>query len=177
MKIRNLTYIALAVAVLVLCSWLTIPFTVPFTLQTFAVFAVLLILGGWRGSIAILIYLAMGALGLPVFSGFRGGIGHLLGPTGGYLFGFLLTGAAYLLAEKLPGGKGKLPGLAAGLLLCYLCGTLWFVYGYGTVRTQTTIGYALTVCVLPYILPDLAKLYLAFLVYKRVKKAEENQHE
>ena len=168
---------ALAVAVLTVCSWLTIPFTVPFTLQTFAVFATLLILGGWKGSAAILVYLLMGALGLPVFSGFRGGIGHLLGPTGGYLFGFLLTGAAYLLTEKLPGKAWKLGGLAIGLVLCYLCGTLWFVYGYGSAGTGKTIGYALSVCVLPYIIPDLVKLYLAWLVYRRVKKAEENNHE
>ena len=94
-KTLNLLYMALFVAVMAICSWVSIPSAVPFTLQTFAVFCALCLLGGKRGTIAILVYIALGAIGLPVFSGFSGGIGILLGTTGGYIWGFLLTGLLY----------------------------------------------------------------------------------
>lgn len=67
-----------------ICSWISIPMTVPFTLQTFAVFLAVGVLGGKRGSLAVLIYILLGAVGIPVFAGFSGGIGVLLGNTGGY---------------------------------------------------------------------------------------------
>ena len=100
MSPKNAAYVAMSAVILCVCSWLTIPFTVPFTMQTFGVYCALLILGGRRGLAAIGLYLLLGIVGLPVFSGFRGGLGHVLGPTGGYILGFLFTGLAYLLLEK-----------------------------------------------------------------------------
>ena len=107
-KRTNVKFMALSAlfgALLCLCSWISIPAgAVSFTLQTFAVALALLTLGGKWGSCAVLVYLALGAVGLPVFSGFRGGIGTLLGPTGGYLFGFMLTSLLYwLVSAVLPG--------------------------------------------------------------------------
>ena len=96
-KTRDLVFIALAAALITVCSWISIPLTVPITLQTFAIFTVVGLLGMRRGTIAVLIYILLGAVGIPVFSGFKGGIGALLGNTGGYIIGFifsaLLTGA------------------------------------------------------------------------------------
>ena len=91
-KTLNLVYIALAAVLITLCSWIQIPTVVPFTMQTFAIFCVLSLLGGRRGTAAILLYLILGTAGLPVFAQFTSGPGILLGTTGGYLTGFLFLG-------------------------------------------------------------------------------------
>ena len=92
---RDMAYIALMAVLLAVCSWISVPAPVPFTLQTFGVFCALGLLGGRRGSTAVLLYILLGAVGLPVFSGFQGGLGKLLGPTGGYILGFLLSALLY----------------------------------------------------------------------------------
>ena len=91
----DLAYTALFTVLLAVCAWITVPLTVPFTLQTFGVFAALGVLGGRRGTYAVAAYLLLGLAGLPVFSGFRGGPGVLLGPTGGYILGFLASALLY----------------------------------------------------------------------------------
>ncbi len=171
--VKSMAYIAVSAVIMTVCSWLTVPFAVPFTMQTFAVFAVLLILGGKSGTAAIGLYIALGLVGLPVFSGFQGGFSHLAGPTGGYIAGFLLTGLLYLALEKAICGKKTVftvLTLSVGLVLCYLAGTLWFVAVYGSRGESVGVFAALSTCVLPYILPDAAKLALAILVGGRVKK-------
>ena len=82
-KTLDLVYTAMGVTLICVCSWINIPMTVPFTLQTFAIPAVLLILSGKRGTIATIVYVIMGAIGIPVFAGFTGGVGIILGNTGG----------------------------------------------------------------------------------------------
>ena len=82
-KAYDLVLIALFAALMALCAWVTVPYAVPFTMQTFGVFLALLLLGGKRGTICMAVYLLLGAVGLPVFSGFRGGVGALVGSTGG----------------------------------------------------------------------------------------------
>ena len=89
MKTRDLTLIAVFAAVIAVCAWISIPAAVPFTLQTLGIFLAVGLLGGRRGTISVGVYLLLGAVGAPVFSGFNGGIGYLLGATGGYLLGFL----------------------------------------------------------------------------------------
>ena len=89
LKTIDLVYIAMSVALITICSWIQIPASVPFTLQTFAVFLTVCLLGGSRAVMAVLIYIALAAAGAPVLSGFKGSIGALLGPTGGYVIGFL----------------------------------------------------------------------------------------
>ena len=100
-KTTDLVYTALCAALIAVCSWISVPAAVPFTLQTFAVFAALNLLGGKRGTTAVLVYILLGAVGLPVFSGFKGGPGVLLGTTGGYIIGFLFTGLLFIFAERL----------------------------------------------------------------------------
>ena len=167
-SIRDMIYVSLMAVVIALCSWLSVPSVVPFTMQTFAVFCALLLLGGKRGFLSVLLYILLAAFGLPVLSGFRGGIGALLGPTGGYVLGFLLAALLYWLLET----KARpLVLLVGGLLLCYLFGTLWFVYVYSSGGKEIGFGAALGLCVLPYLLPDAIKLLLAFVLARRVKKA------
>ena len=128
----DLAYAALFAVLLMVCAWINIPLTVPFTLQTFGVFAALGTLGGRRGTLAILAYLLLGLVGLPVFSGFQGGPGVLLGTTGGYILGFL---ASALLYWGMTARLGDRPAVTAaamvlGLLVCYAFGTAWFVAVY-----------------------------------------------
>ena len=91
----NLVYMALGAVLIALCSWITIPTAVPFTMQTFAVFFILSALGGKQGTVTILVYIALGAVGIPVFSQFGAGPGVLLGNTGCYILGFLAMGIFY----------------------------------------------------------------------------------
>ena len=175
MKLRtvDLSLCALFAALLAVCAWLVIPAgAVPFTLQTFGVFAALGLLGGKRGTISILVYLLLGAVGAPVFSGFQGGFGVLLGATGGYLLGFLLCGGVMMLAERFFGDSMRVFLIAAvvGMLLCYGFGTAWFMTVYVRGGGTITLGAALGSCVLPFLLPDAAKLALAALLRARVKR-------
>ena len=169
---KRMATIAIMAALICVCSWISIPYVVPFTMQTFAVFCALLLLGGKDGLYAVLLYLMMGAVGLPVFSGFAGGVGYMLGLTGGYMLGFVLTCLVYWLCEPLCKKHRflRFPVLAAGLLLCYLAGTLWFVTVMGARGTDYGFMAALGVCVVPYLLPDAAKLALAGVLCDRVGK-------
>lgn len=163
----ELAYIALGAALIAVCAWITIPFTVPFTMQLFAVFFVLTVLGGRNGTIAIAVYLLLGSIGIPVFSGFKGGFGVLIGMTGGYLVGMLLIGLVYWLMTKLlkPSVWTELIAFAIGLLLCYAFGTLWF----STLNGEKSFYASLAVCVVPFILPDVLKLALAYFVGRKLR--------
>lgn len=153
---------SLFAALMGLCSWLSIPIPpVAFTLQTFAVLLTLGVLGGKWGSLSILLYLLLGLVGLPVFSGFRGGAAAFLDPTGGFLWGFLLGGLAYRLMEK----AGKVPAMIGALLVCYFCGCWWFSRYAGV-----PMGTAALTCVMPYLIPDAIKLWLAWTVSRRLAK-------
>ncbi|MEG0780120.1 MAG: biotin transporter BioY [Oscillospiraceae bacterium] len=167
---RDMAYIALFAVLMTVCAWISIPLPVPFTLQTFAVFAALGLLGGKRGTLAVLVYILLGAVGLPVFAGFRGGIGALFGATGGYILGFLGSALLYWLLTARLGDRLPVMALSmlGGLLLCYAFGTAWFVQVYtGEAGKMGYIG-ALGVCVVPFILPDLLKLGLALLLTRRL---------
>ncbi len=166
-----MAYIALMAVLISVCSWLSVPAAIPFTMQTFAVFTALLLLGGRRGSIAVAVYIALGAVGLPVFSGFAGGVGKLMGPSGGYIFGFVLTGLSYWLGERLLGKKlwVKIISLIIGLALCYAFGTVWFVKVYSAAK-PISYASALGLCVFPFIIPDAAKMALAFLTDRVIRK-------
>ena len=171
LRTRDLTHIALFAVLMAVCAWITIPMTVPFTLQIFAVFAALATLGGRRGTYAVAVYLLLGAVGLPVGAGFQGGLGWLLGTTGGYIVGFLCIALIYwLMTAKL--GESLPVSIAAcvlGLAVCYAFGTAWFMVVYarttGPVGVMTALGW----CVFPYVVPDLLKLVLAVTLSQRVK--------
>lgn len=171
MNARDITYIALSAALIALCSWISIPTTVPFTLQTFAVFCVLALLGGKRGTLAVLVYILLGAVGMPVFAGFTGGIGILFGTTGGYILGFLLSGLLYWLCEKLTENRiAKLAACVLGLIVCYAFGTAWFMNVYARNSGAIGLATALSWCVIPFVVPDLVKLVMAFVLADRLKK-------
>ena len=176
-KTLDLVYIAIGAALITVCSWISIPMTVPFTLQTFAVFAVLLILDGYRGTIATIVYVLMGAIGLPVFAGFSGGLAIILGNTGGYIVGFIFIGLIYIASTKIFGKKiyVEIIALLIGLVVCYAFGTAWFMYVYmkntGAVGLMTVLSW----CVFPFIIPDIVKMAIAIVISKRVRTVVNNQ--
>lgn len=170
---KRMAVISIMTCVTAVCSWITVPSAVPFTMQTFAVFCALLLLGGRDGTIAVGLYILLGCAGLPVFSGFQSGVGHILGPTGGYIVGFILTALCYFAFEPalLKNDRLKAPVLVLGLALCYAAGTYWFRYVMGLRGAEYSINAVLSLCVLPYIVPDLVKLALAMYVCRRVRGA------
>ena len=171
-KTYDMAYIAVFAVIMAICSWISIPAQVPFTLQTFAVFLAFGVLGGKRGTMAVLVYILLGAVGIPVFSGFTGGIGVLMGNTGGYILGFLGSALVMWALEKLPGKRSVIQifSMIAGLLVCYTFGTLWFMTVYagttGKVGLVTVLGW----CVIPFIIPDLIKIGLAYMLAGRIRK-------
>ncbi len=168
-KTYSLTLTALFAVITVICSWIQIPAPIPFTMQTFAVFLSFCLLGGKLGLASTGVYILLGAVGLPVFHGFTGGIGILAGTTGGYIIGFLVMGLIYLLITKKAGEKplAKAAALTVGLIACYICGTLWYTFVAGN---GTGLAAAVITCVLPFIVPDSIKLALAVFLSEKLKK-------
>ena len=171
-RILSIVYISLFAVLMAVCSWIYVPFVVPFTMQTFAVFLALNFLGGMRGTVAILLYLSIGAVGVPVFSGFTAGVGVLLGQNGGYMLGWLIAGLTVWLFDLLPIKKtvSRIISSIVGLVICYAVGTVWFAAVYA--RTSGEIGFlaVLSMCVFPFILPDAIKLALAYWLSIRLRK-------
>ena len=169
LKTKDVALIGLFAALTVICAWISIPLgPVPVTLQTFAVFLAAALLGSKRGTLAVAVYILLGVAGLPVFSGFKS-----LNPlTFGYVLGFLPLGMLTAMAEKLfPKTRLALPlGMAMGLLVCYLIGTVWFYYVMHFRGTEYGFGKILSLCVVPFILPDLVKLSLAWFLSLKLKK-------
>ena len=169
LRTRDVALVGLFAALTVICAWISVPLgPVPVTLQTFAVFLAAALLGPRRGTLAVGVYILLGVVGLPVFSGFMG-----LNPlTFGYVLGFLPLGLLTAAAEKLfPGRKLALPlGMALGLLVCYLIGTVWFWYVMHFRGTEYGFGKILSLCVVPFLVPDLFKLGLAYFLSKKLAK-------
>lgn len=172
MKTLDMVYIAMCTIFIAVCSWISIPTMVPFTLQTFGVFLTMGILGGKRGSLSVLTYLLLGAIGLPVFSGFAGGIGYIMGSTGGYIVGFLFSALVMWAMESLLGKKKwVLPfSMVVGIFICYVFGTFWFMIVYTNHTGEIGVWTALVWCVFPYIIPDILKIVLALSVGKKIAK-------
>lgn len=170
MKSKNMALCALFAALLALCAWLCVPVgDMVFTLQTFGVALTLLLLNGKRGCAAVFVYLLLGIVGLPVFTGFQGGFGMLLGVTGGYVIGFLVWALLYWLVTAIAPHQ-LLTAMVLGLAACYAFGSFWFYRFYLSSGTAVGMGLVLLKCVVPYLLPDALKLGLAFLLAGRLKR-------
>ena len=165
---RILSRCAVMVALNCICAWISLPvWDISFTLQTFSVFLTLGLLGGKLGTLTIGVYLLLGAVGFPVFSGFRGGLGVLLGTSGGYLWGFLATGLVYWLIFHFFGKSHRLGAMILGLAACYTLGTLWYALIY---LNGSAVFMVLLKCVVPFLLPDAIKLGLAYSTTARLSR-------
>lgn len=169
----DMAYIALFAVLIAICSWISIPATVPFTLQTFGVFLAIGVLGGKRGALAVAVYLLLGCVGLPVFAGFTGGLGIVLGSTGGYIVGFLVCALLMWAMERCLGSKTWVlaVSMVVSLAACYAFGTAWFMAVYARSTGPIGLATALGWCVIPFVLPDLAKVGLALALCRRLAAA------
>lgn len=159
-SVKSMVFTAIAAAIICVAAPFSIPLPalVPISLATFAVYLAGGLLGAKRGTLAVLVYILIGAVGLPVFSGFAGGFAKLLGVTGGYIIGYipcaLLTG---LFADLFPKKLWALPlGMALGTAACYLLGTVWFI-----IATGSGLAAALAACVVPFLIGDAIKIAAA----------------
>lgn len=171
-KTIDLVYIGLSAALIAICSWISIPLTVPITLQTMGVCLVTGLFGTKRGTIATVVYILLGAIGVPVFSNFKGGLGALLGSTGGYIIGFIFTALVVgIVSDKT---KGKLVPLiismVVGIALCYTFGTIWFSVVYNKSNDPASLATILGWCVVPFLIPDAIKIAVAAILTNRLKK-------
>ena len=170
MKTNKLALVGLTGAITCILGPIAIalPFSpVPISLGLLGIFLSTSLLGGHLGTLSCLVYILMGAAGLPVFSGFTGGIGVLFGPTGGYLLGYLLVPLVpcIFLHFKKSNRTLLLTGMLIGLLLCYISGSLWLGY-----QLELDFSSALLVGVLPYIPGDLIKLVIAWFLSNSIRK-------
>lgn len=171
-KTRDIVYMSVFTAMISICSWISIPASIPFTLQTMGVFTTVGLLGGKRGTLTVLTYILLGAIGIPVFAGLTGGVSVLLGTTGGYIIGFLLSALLMWGIETIM-GRNQIAlafSMVAGLIVCYVFGTAWFMLIYtqhsGVIGLSTVLG----LCVIPFIIPDLIKIGVALFLTNRLKK-------
>lgn len=168
----DMAYVAVFAVLIAICSWISIPTAIPFTLQTFAVFLAVTVLGGRRGTMAVVVYVLLGAIGVPVFAEFMGGLGIILQNTGGYLIGFIFAALVMWLMERLFGRKlwVQAVSMALGMVTYYTLGTIWFMQVYmrttGDVGLMTVLGW----CVIPFVIPDVVKSALALTLGNRLRK-------
>lgn len=177
-KTYDMAYIAVFTVLIAICSWISIPTVIPFTLQTFAVFLAVEVLGGRRGTLAVTLYVLLGAIGVPVFAEFTGGLGIILRNTGGYIIGFILSALVMWLMETIFIKKLHVQhvlfvqavSMVLGLLACYAAGTIWFMLVYmkdaGPVGLTTVLGW----CVIPFMIPDAVKIALALMLGNILRK-------
>lgn len=169
-KVKDMTLTAVFAALLCICSQIVIPIgVIPITLQTAAVYITALALGPGKGSAALGLYLLLGAVGLPVFAGATGGIGVFLGPTGGFLWGFLLVPViSGTLIGKMDQNKflSYIIALLPGFFVVFALGLLWLKYSLSLTWTAVLMAG-----VVPYLPGDFAKIVLAALVAKRIYRS------
>ena len=167
LKASTITRVALMAAVTAVAAQLSIPITpVPFTLQVLAVILSGLLLGPRYGALAQAVYVLVGAVGVPVFAGFAGGLGHVLGPTGGYLISYPIAAAVAGLAAGTIARDSRRRALwigflwgCAGLAVIYILGATWLAVVSGLSPTE-----AIAAGILPFVIFDLIKVALADLV-------------
>lgn len=159
---------ALMAAVMCVLGPLTVPIgAVPISLANFVICLTAWLLGSKFGTLSVAVYLCIGLIGVPVFSGYGAGLAKLAGPTGGYLVGYLLLALIGGLFIEKSNGNPVVSGigLVLGDAACYVLGTAWFVF-----QMQCELGYALSVCVYPFIALDLAKIVVSCVVGALLRK-------
>lgn len=173
MKKKMTTYqmavTALMAALMCILGPISVPIgPIPISLTNLVVYFSVFLLGTKLGTLSYVIYLALGAVGLPVFSAYSGGLAKIAGPTGGYLIGFIFMAIISGVFIEKSGGKilPSVLGMVIGTLVDYLLGTIWFV-----ILMKCGFWYALTVCVFPFVIGDGIKIAIALALGGALRKA------
>ena len=172
--ILDMVYVAVFTAIISVLAQISVPLgvIVPFTLQTLGMFLAGAMLGWKRGTLSVILYVLLGAVGLPVFAGFSGGVSVLFGPTGGYIIGFIFTALVVgFMTDKLGRKLWVLAvSMVIGLLLCYIFGTAWFIILYNMQGKVMDLITALGYCVFPFLIADGLKIIVAAVLVNRLDK-------
>lgn len=173
MKVKSLTRIALMASIISLLGPLTVPIgPIPLSLASLAIYLSLYVIGKKEGTISLLIYILLGLIGLPVFSGFGAGLSKVLGPTGGFIIGYLPMAfiSGYFIDSYKNNPYKQFLGLVLGLVILYLFGSLWLA-----LQASLSFKASLTLAVFPFIPGDLIKILLALYLGPSIeKKVREN---
>ena len=169
-RIKDIVLVAVFVAVISVSAIITIPFgAVPFTLQTFAITLVLYVTKPKTAIATLALYIALGAIGAPIFSAMKGGIGNLLGPTGGFLWGYLI--GIFPVCALLQKTKSSLLQIVEGCLLTFIA------YMFGCAQYMFVAGVNLLVALLttvaPFVIIDTVKIIVAWGISKKVLFAQQ----
>lgn len=170
LNIKDMSLIGVMAALLCVTGPMVFPVPVspvPVSLGSLVVYLGVYALGKKRGSVACMIYLLIGFLGLPVFSGFAGGPGKIFGPTGGYLIGYVFMAIiSGFFIEKWKDTKVMhLLGMAGGTVACYLLGTVWLM-----IQAELNLYVAFFAGVVPFVVGDVAKIIVVLFVGPIVRK-------
>lgn len=166
-----LTSSAIVTALMCIFGPMSVPIgVIPISLTNLVIYFAVYVVG-WKGAtVSYIVYILLGLVGLPVFSGFQGGPAKLVGPTGGYLLGFVFITIIAGLCYDKTNGKVKIPAALIGMVvstaITYFFGTVWFVF-----QTGNTVVASLSLCVFPFIPFDLAKMVIATVIGVPVRKA------
>ena len=167
--VKNMCYVGLFTAVIAIMAQISIPMPlgVPMTMQTFAITLAAIILGAKLSTISSLIYILLGAIGLPVLAGFSGGISKFVGPTGGFLISFPIMAfiIGYAVDHRSAFKGAFVVGLIAGTVVNYIVGIAMFC-----ILTQSSVAVGFTACVLPFIPTAIIKAILAALIGFPIRK-------
>lgn len=166
--IKEMAICGIFAALMCIAGPLSVPIgPVPVSLTNLAIYFAVMIIGTKISLISYIVYLLLGTVGLPVFSGFSGGLSKLVGPTGGYLVGFILMLIISGIAAELSKRNIVITilGMIVGTAAAYLLGTVWFVC-----QQKCSFAYAMGICVEPFIIFDLIKIVIAFILGNEVRK-------
>ncbi|SHH55215.1 biotin transport system substrate-specific component [Sporobacter termitidis DSM 10068] len=175
MKIRNMVFAALFTAVICVLSPIPLPpvfGVIPLTLTTFAIYIAASTLNWKYGTLAVCVYILIGLIGVPVFSNFGAGVPRIVGPTGGFIIGYipmaLVTG---LFVDKFEQKRWAYPvAMVLGALPLYACGTLWYA-----VSQHVPFAAALAACVVPFLIGDAIKIIAASVIAPILRKTLKKQ--
>ena len=169
--VNTLATVAMSTSIVVASAWLSVPFVVNFTLQLLAIFIISDVFDIKKSISSVALYIFLGICGLPVFSGFGAGIASIIGPTGGFIAGFLFVPLVLHVFKKVfkTSFFTSVMSMLTGLVLCYICGTAWYAFIYSEEATSGLLN-ALSVCVLPFIPFDVIKIFVAALISSRLKR-------
>lgn len=174
LTIYQMAAVSLMTALLCILGPMSIPIgAIPISFTNFVIYLTVYLLGTKLGTLSYLIYLLLGAAGLPVFSAYSGGLAKLAGPTGGYLIGFIFMSVICGIFIKKSQGKAlfSILGMMIGTAVAYIFGTAWFM-----IESGSTLMYALTACVFPFLIGDGIKILLASNIGPLIRSALQKAH-